>query len=79
MWFLRIAEELSVGLNSPVEEGPFVLSPHIPERVILLSEAPFFANQRRFLPSRTFTWYHYCSRNWSCSGRPEVRSSESSS
>ena len=27
MWFLRIAEELSVGLNSPVEDSPFALSP----------------------------------------------------
>ena len=31
MWLLRIAEELSVGLNSPVEDSPFVLSPHIPD------------------------------------------------
>ena len=41
MWFLRIAEELSVGLNSPVEDSPFILSPHIPDSVILLSEPLF--------------------------------------
>ena len=37
MWFLGIAEELSVGFNSPVEDSPFVLSPRIPDCVILLS------------------------------------------
>ena len=31
MWFLRIAEELSVGRKNPVEDSPFVLSPHIPD------------------------------------------------
>ena len=42
MWFLLIAEELSVGrLNSPVEDSPFVLSPHIPDCVIFLGEALF--------------------------------------
>ena len=41
MWFVPIAEELSVGLKSSVEDSPFVLFPHIPERVILLNEAFF--------------------------------------
>ena len=36
-----MAEELSVGLNSPVEDSPFLLSPHIADCVILLSEALF--------------------------------------
>ena len=48
MWFLGIAEELSIDLNSPVEDSPFVLSPHIPDCVILLSEA-LFCNSRPFL------------------------------
>ena len=30
VWFLRIAEELSVCLKSPVDDSPFLLSPHIP-------------------------------------------------
>ena len=47
MCFLRLAEELSVVLNSPVETSPFLLSPHIPDRDILLGEA-FFVVQRRF-------------------------------
>ena len=73
MWFLPIAEELSASLNCPVEDSLFVLSPHIPDCVILLNEALFFASQGRFFASRTFTWYHYCSRNWSSCGRPEAR------
>ena len=31
MWFLQVAEELSVGINSPVEDSPFlffIISPH---------------------------------------------------
>ena len=47
--FLRTAEELSVGLNSPVEDSPFVLSPHIPDSVILLSEAGFLRLEAIFL------------------------------
>ena len=39
MWFLRIKEELSVGLNSHVENSSFVLSLHIPDCVTLVSEA----------------------------------------
>ena len=58
-----------VGLNSPVEDSPFVLSPHIPDSVILLSET-VFATQGRFFASRTFTWHHYCSQSWSGRGRP---------
>ena len=49
MWFPRIAEELLVGLISPFEDSPFVLSPHTPDWVILLSEVIFFATQGRFL------------------------------
>ena len=37
MWFVPIAEELSVGLKTSVEGSPFVLSPHIPDCVSLLS------------------------------------------
>ena len=48
MWFLRIAKGLSEGLIIPVEGSLFLLSPHIPDYVILLSEA-FFATQGRFL------------------------------
>ena len=44
IWFMRIAEELSVGFNSPIDDSPFVLSPHIPDCVILLSEV-FLATQ----------------------------------
>ena len=61
----------AIGRPFPVEESLFVLSPHIPDCVILLSEALFFA-QGRFFASET--WYHYCSRNWSGCGRPETRS-----
>ena len=39
MWFLRIAEEPSLGLNIPVEDSSFVLSPCIPDCLTLLSEA----------------------------------------
>ena len=40
-WFLRIAEELKIGLNSPVEVSPFpfILSPQIPDCFFLLSKA----------------------------------------
>ena len=62
IWFLRIAEELPLCLNITVEDSPCVLSHHIPDCVILLSEALFF---------RTFTWYFYCSRNQSGCGKPE--------
>ena len=48
MVFLRIAEELSVGLNSPVGDTQFVLSPQIPDCVILLSEALFRASRPFF-------------------------------
>ena len=73
MWFLQIAEELSVGLNSPIENSPFVLSAHIPDCVILLSEALFLRLKDVFLASRTFTWYHCCSKNWSGCDKPEAR------
>ena len=43
------SEELSVGLNSPVEDSPIVLSPHIPDSVILLSEAVFLRLKAVFL------------------------------
>ena len=49
MLFLLIAEEISVGLNSPVEDSPFVLSPHIPDSVILLSDAVFLRLKAVFL------------------------------
>ena len=57
-FFLRIIKNsvvpanrrgLSVGLNSPVEDSPFVLSPHIPDSVILLSEALFCDSRPLFL------------------------------
>ena len=60
MWFLGIAEELSVGFNSPVEDSPFVLSPRIPDCVILLST--FLRLRAVFFASRIFTWYNY----WLC-------------
>ena len=42
MWFLRIAEELSVSLNSLVEDSPLVSYPHHnPDCVILLNKAFF--------------------------------------
>ena len=64
MWFLRIAEELSKSLKNPAEDSPFVLCPHIPDCVILMSQALFFATQGRFFASRIFTWYYNCcSRN----------------
>ena len=39
MWFLRIAEEASVGLDSPVDDSLFLLYPQIPDCAILLSES----------------------------------------
>ena len=64
MWLLRIAEELSIGLNSAVEDSPFVLSSHNPDCVILLSKAFFLL--KAIFASKTFTLYHYYSRK--CSG-----------
>ena len=77
MSFLRTAEELSVGLNSPVEDSPFLLSPTFQtvDCVILLSEA-LFATQGSFFASKTFTWYHYCSQIWSGCGSPEAKGQE---
>ena len=60
------------GAISPVEGSPFVLSPHIPDSVILLSEA-IVSDSRPFFATRTFSWYHYCSQIWSGCGRPETR------
>ena len=51
MWFLRVAEEQSRGLNSPAEDSPFVLSLHIPDSVILLNEALFLRLKAYFLHS----------------------------
>ena len=49
MWFLRTAEELSVGLKSPVEDSPFLLSPHIPDcRLCYFAERSFFCDSRQF-------------------------------
>ena len=48
MWFLRIAEELSEGLNILVEESQFVLSPTF-QTVILLSEGLFLRVRAVFL------------------------------
>ena len=48
MWFLRITEELSVGLKSPGEDSPFVLSPHIQD-CYFVKRSSFFATQGRFL------------------------------
>ena len=73
MWFLRIEEALSVGLNSPVEDSPFVLSPHVPDCVILVSDEALFCDSRPFFALRIFTWYHYCRQNWSGCGRPEAK------
>ena len=60
-----------VGLNSPGEDSPFVLSPHIPDCFNL--SRVFFATHGRLFASRTFTWYHYCNRNWSGCARTEAR------
>ena len=48
-FLLRTAEDLSIGLNSPVEDSQFVLSPHIQGFVILLSEALFLRLKAVFL------------------------------
>ena len=47
MWFLRIAEELSEGLNIPVEESQFVLSPHILD-CYFVERRSFFCELRPF-------------------------------
>ena len=70
MWFLRIAEELSVDLNSPVEDSRFELSPDIPDCVILPGEALFLRLKAVFF----FAWYHYCRRNWSGCCKPDAGS-----
>ena len=38
MWFLQIADELSEGLKTLVENAPFVLPPQIPNCVIFFSQ-----------------------------------------
>ena len=73
MWFVPIAEELSVGLKSSVEDSPFLLSPHIPECVILFSEAHFCNSKPFFFASIAFTWYQNCTRSWSGCGRSKAR------
>ena len=42
---------LSVGLNSPVEDSPFVLSPHIPD-CVMLREALFCDSRPFFFATR---------------------------
>ena len=42
MPFLRIAEALSVGLSSYIDDSPFLLSPNILDCVILLTESFFW-------------------------------------
>ena len=41
MWFIQIAEGLSVGINSRVEDSSFVLSPYNLDCDLMLSEALF--------------------------------------
>ena len=46
MCFLRIAEELLVNLNSPVESGSFVVSHHIPHCVNCKEKLVFFLRHK---------------------------------
>ena len=66
MWFLRIAEELSVSLNSLVEDSPLVSSPyHNPDCVILLNKA-FFCDSKPCLRYKIFNrkiWYAFLDEN----------------
>ena len=60
-------------LSSLSKHIPFLLFPHTPDWVILISEALFLRLKVVFFAPRAFTWYHYCSHNWSGCGRPEAR------
>ena len=64
IWCFWHTQKIYASQSGMSKHSLFLLFPHIPDRVILLREAPFFVTQG--------DWCHYCSQNWPDCGRPEA-------